>query len=334
MKKQVYVLATILIIFFAFYSVYYYSNYRVRNFPIIGLITDYKSSQIVRDPTADSLGEKNLLFSPCLDLATRKVTKEEAGFTLDTPNNKKHWLPKSNLPNKHCIFLKGMFSDTTSNAIQKLQTRWFSDNFKVNFDLNKGQHFLFSHFYHLVIFKNQLRHYKPGLVFGNDTVKAVHRFGNKNEQAQQSIKRYGSAHKPIITIQSKDFGKLVLAEPDIKKSLYSAFQSINQTIKRKEGMTLKANDHFVIPLLDFHLTQKVPSIAKEGQKTYKGVQKISLTMNAEFSALNKPMEPNDPNEIIFDEPFLIYHKKEKAQKADLIAWISNPEVLLNKGRKQ
>lgn len=332
MKKQVYVLASILMVLFAFYSVYYYSNYRVRNLPIIASVSEYENSQIVRNPSKDSLSNQNLLYSPCLDLATNKVSSNDLNLTIDTPNANKQWVPKSEVPNKHCIFTKGRFTDTTEKAIQNLQTKWFNDDFKVTFDLKKDQPFIFSHFYHLVIFKNQLRHYNPGLVFGSDTVKAVHGFGSKEEQSYQTIKRYRSTKKPIITIQSENFGKLVLAKPEIQKSLYSAYRSINQTIQKNKGALLKPNDHLIIPLLDFHLTQQIPSLAKKDQTSFKGIQKISLTMNAEFSVLNRPQERKTPDEIIFDEPFLVYYQKEEAQPPNLLAWISKPELLLTNGR--
>lgn len=66
MKKQVYILATILLVFFAFYAVYYYANYRIRNLTVISRVEPDKS-RIVWQPNTSALKDTSELVIPVMD---------------------------------------------------------------------------------------------------------------------------------------------------------------------------------------------------------------------------------------------------------------------------
>lgn len=336
MKKQVYILATILLVFFAFYSVYYYSNYRIRNLPVISRVEKLNKSRMVRQPKTSALKDTNLLYGPCFQEASlAKFPRFKNSFGKKA----NPWLPKdsgwlevgASPPNVHCICKQGVFNDTTPQALQLLQNKWFHDDFQVLTSLPDGTPYLFSHFYHKVIFKNQFRVHRNGIEFQNDTVKAINCYGDM-AKGRQTVYVYRAGERPIITIESENGGRMVYAIPKRPSTLKESYETITKVIKNQEGRILSDTSELVIPIMDFHLSERLPGLINGREQKVTGIRRISLSMNAEFSALNKP-EGSSKATITFDEPYLFFYNRKSDQRPYLLTWITDPELLLSEGRK-
>ncbi len=335
MQKQLYFLVLILVVFFVFYSVYYYSNYRVPNSPVINQMKDLNKSGMTFNPWKDSLKQLNIIYSPGSNLALKRYIRYKGKQLSDT--NVSITLSKTQahfnlgeIPNNNFIYRHGRYSDSTSEVIKGLQKRWFGNKFVLQTDLEKQTPYIFTHTYKKVMFNNSFRLFNPGLVFKEDTVKAIETFGNVSKGVLRGIKLYREGQNQIVVLQLEEGEKMVFAGIRGKNTLYQAYQEVSKKIQQNKGETLSKSHHLVIPIMDFHLLKKKPVLDQEKALTI--LTKVSIGMNTEFSVLNTPETPPNRKKVWFDKPFLFFYKPKPTKSPYILAWISNPEILLRKGR--
>ena len=338
MKKQLYLLAVILMFFLGFYSVYYYSNYRVKNFPVRASFEKLDSTRLVSEPFGDTLSHQNLLYSPALNKAFRLLQDSLSGEVKDTFNGSMDSVKLNNgsIPNENLVIHTGKYTDSTLAKIKGLENKWFQNNFTFDPGVRKGEFLAFAHCYMKVIFKNNFRHFSPGLIFKGQKVKALEYLPSRKSSGSYELTVFkDTGGTRILEIDTKK-GQLVYAFPSSKKSLYKAYSDVHRIIGNNKGRQTNNVEQLVIPALDFQLTGQLNymenRMATIHDKEVNAFQRMTLSLNAEFNALQPRGAKVIKSKIRFNKPFLLYFKREEAGFPYILAWIGNPEVLLSKAR--
>ena len=332
MKKQLYLLAIVLMFFLGFYSVYYYANYRVKNIPIRSDVNALDSTHFTHSFKADSHMQGNVLYSPALALAWQQFQKQKRDTVKSSLfNNHIPGINPDSVPNANLVTFAGEFTDTTTTHIKKLESRYFQNNFSFTPQIQEGQSLLYGHFYLKHIFK----HFKPGLNFKGKPVKAIEHVPSYKDRRNYNLAFYqGSAIKKALVVTTKAGNKLIYATPDNKQlPLYQAFESVENALNKNNRDTLLNTDQLVIPVIDFQLTKRLPNLPHKGNEPITALQKVTFTTNAEFNVLKFGEAQNKiKRNLWFDEPFVVYYLRKGASGPYFLAWIRTPELLLNNDR--
>lgn len=325
MRKQITLLLIIVIVFLAFYSVYYYSNYRVQHVPVIQHVEELDSTRIVHVLEQGPLSH-NLLFTPGLSRAFQgfrdTVPYEVNGIGALSLTDQRFL----DSPSRFLVETAGKVSSNTLSHINKLENRRLNNQFEFYPGWKNGEWFVFSHYFYPVLFKNTFQLSANPLKFKGKEVQAL--ISTQKARGNQfRIYRKPDDHL-ALEYQDQENGKLVIAMPSPRSHLKNTYEAIHQWLSEAEGQPLKADQGILLPMMDFYLTQHKKSklqAPKDSSSIINACQRISFSINAEYSFLTANPSPAS---LKFNRPFLVYHIPPDADKPVFMMWVANSEVLM------
>lgn len=332
MRKQLYIVTLILMVMFGVYAAYYYSNYKVQNFPVRGVVSEMPRTLFIQNLHKLASADTNLLYS---------------GLSPKVPNNPLNLLFTAQtfqdtaigLPN--LVFRSGVFGDSTMGYIRRAENMNFQDNYQHSTGFSSKSPFIFTHVHLKQIFRKNFRYYQEYLPFNGERVKALTHMPERATPRFYKVRLYPGAKvfKYLVSIHRSDSSKLVLGMPygsGDKMAIDSLYKAAEKQISQAKGRMPEDNEKVVFPMLDFQITDTYAENAQTQKKAVQGYTKFTLITNTQYNVLQKPGGNIDTaQELVFDQPFLFYYQ-DKAQVQEvpvLLAWMAHPSLLLKKSRQ-
>lgn len=328
MRKQLYALTLILMLILGVYAAYYYSNYKVQNIPVRGIIKEMPRTEMIDSINKKPRADTNFVYAP---LSPRY---QQSPFKL---GSKPIEVPNKEFSNANLIIRAGEFNDSTMGYIRREETRKFNNNYPHSTGFRNGDSYIFTHFHLEQVFRNNFKYYRKYLNFGGARVKAITQVPAESSPPIYEVRNYqpDSAFHHLITIKRFDGSRLVFAMPrNYNKSLNFLYNLSENQISQHKGDTITADKELVIPLVDFQLRNTyVMTNSLDNERPIQGFTKLTVIMNTRYNVLDKVnSEARADKRIHFNKPFLLYFQHSMTENPAFLCWVANPDLLLKKNR--
>jgi len=335
MKRGFKILVFAVVSFFAFYSVYYYSNFRGKEPPKVfkdGLANTTISAGLNTDASGS-----NKIYSP--------LSRYLSSYFLDSTCPKNDWQPlnyslkinEDYKNTKDVVLYADTFHEKSNLIIADLLKEKLELSRPVDFNLEPGSLFLYGHSEESIVFKNDFRIWKNSE--NPDYVMRALAY-NPSTEGKSKIKFLKKDELQILEISLNKKTLFIVRSPDQIDSLidyYSLYQNY-----RDQLMNIASEESVQIPMINFfieHSPNSKPDLGyvsnQDTQLLGKMVMNYSLEIKSEYSLFDRSFNPDSlspVNSLRFPLGIgIIDHSHDKAQ-LQMLVHIIDHELLVEEKR--
>lgn len=306
MSKQFKILAFILVAFFIIYSLYYYSNYKVKGLEIIKDVDSLKET-VISNNLDIFPGKKNILYSPAYEIANSKDRGNDSLLITNVSAN-----------NSGMATYNGPVSHSEKELSEMVEKR-LNTRFSEVIDTSKKGNIVYAYTFFEFIPEHIFRFTNESLVWNGIDVKTM----SGQVFHGSGIEIFHESGEYLVKIVNQYQQELNLAFIRRDSTLLEMFKKA-ELLKKIEPAT--SGYSIKLPLFDF-------SIIKEHDLPNNYImarEKISFELNTVFNIFFSQNKKKGLKEINFDKPFLLYVKDKDATWPSLVLWVANSEILLER----
>lgn len=209
-------------------------------------------------------------------------------------------------------------------------------------------------------FAHDFERLEVGLEFRNETTSGrvrafgVREFDERMHETlgkQVTILSYRNDRDFIVKLETQPAGdEIVLAKVTPQATLADTLADVQERIDceadRFKRRRLEVGESLAIPILDLKVWRDYPELigrplqnpGREGQFIESAIQAINFRLDEAGAVLESAAlleatlgleigEPPPPRKLLFDRPFLVFLKEQRASQPYLAAWIDNDEFM-------